>query len=99
MRKHLKSSTSHNHDRSNETRVGRSVVPLSTTPADDAVMSAEQTANLLGVSKFTLLRMRQRPDADGLPFVKLSPNRIGYVRRDVLAFIAARRVGNVLKAA
>jgi predicted DNA-binding transcriptional regulator AlpA len=65
---------------------------LPTSP-EDTVLNATETAALLGVSKFTLLRMRQRSDADGLPFVKLSPNRIGYVRRDVLAFLASRRVG------
>lgn len=66
---------------------------------ENAVLTAAETASLLGVSKFTLLRMRQRTAADGLPFVKLSPNRIGYVRRDVLAFLAARRVGALSEAA
>jgi hypothetical protein len=60
---------------------------------DDAVLTAADTARLLGVSKFTLLRMRQREDCDGLPFVQLSPGRIGYLRSDVRAYIAARRVG------
>jgi hypothetical protein len=68
------------------------------TPSEDAVLTAAETAAQLGLSKFTLLRMRQRPNADGLPFVKLGPNRIGYVRRDVLAFLAARRVGVVSQA-
>ena len=52
-----------------------------TNSIEDAVLTATDTARMLGVSKFTLLRMRQRPAAGGLPFVKLSPNRIGYVRR------------------
>jgi hypothetical protein len=69
------------------------------TNTEDAVLTADDTARLLGVSKITLLRMRQRPSADGLPFVRLSAHRIGYVRRDVLAFLAARRVGALPDAA
>jgi hypothetical protein len=69
------------------------------THTDDAVLTAAETANMLRVSSITLLRMRQRPDADGLPFVRLSQHRIGYVRRDVLAFLAARRVGALPQAA
>jgi hypothetical protein len=72
---------------------------ISTLSNEDAVLTAGDTARMLGVSKFTLMRMRQRPAADGLPFVKLSPNRIGYVRRDVLAFLAVRRVGTLAIAA
>jgi predicted DNA-binding transcriptional regulator AlpA len=68
-------------------------------PTEDNVLTVAETARLLGVSQFTLLRMRQRPDADGLPYVKLSPHRLGYVRRDVLAFLAMRRVGVLSKAA
>ena len=70
-----------------------------TAPLDDAVLTAAETAAQLGLSKFTLLRMRQRPNADGLPFVQLSPNRIGYVRCDVRAFLNARRVGELPHAA
>lgn len=70
-----------------------------TTTNEDGVLTAAETARLLGVSKFTLLRMRQRPDADGLPYVKLSPHRLGYMRRDVLAFLAARRIGVLPEAA
>jgi hypothetical protein len=36
--------------------------------------------------------MRQQPDCGGLPFVRLSEKRIGYLRRDVGAFLLARRV-------
>jgi hypothetical protein len=74
-------------------------MPNTPTMVEDAVLTAAETATLLGLSKFTLLRMRQRPGSDGLPFVQLSPNRIGYVRRDVLAFLAARRVGGLPGAA
>ena len=63
------------------------------TPDEDAVLTVAETARLLGVSKFTLLRMRQRESCGGLPFVQLSPGRIGYLRRDVRAYLAACRVG------
>jgi hypothetical protein len=64
-----------------------------TIPTEDAVLTVAETARLLSVSKFTLLRMRQRQGCAGLPFVQLSPGRIGYLRQDVLAFLKARRVG------
>jgi hypothetical protein len=50
---------------------------MTTAPTEDAVLSAAETAELLGVSEFTLLRKRQRPNADGLPYIRLSPKRIG----------------------
>jgi len=67
----------------------------STIAAEPAVLTEAETAHLLGVSRFTLLRKRQEPDAGGLPFVKLSAHRIGYMRSDIMAFLAARRVGTV----
>ena len=74
-------------------------MPTTVIPDEHAVLTAVDTASLLGVSKITLLRMRQQPNAGGLPYVQLSTNRIGYVRRDVLAFLAARRVGVLPQAA
>jgi hypothetical protein len=59
---------------------------------DVTVMSAADTARYLGVLKITLLRVRQRDARGGLPFVQLSPGRIGYLRRDVDAYLAARRI-------
>ncbi|HUN43092.1 MAG TPA: hypothetical protein VMU81_22600 [Acetobacteraceae bacterium] len=72
-----------------------------TTIADDEddVLPPAEVARKLGVHEITLLRMRKLADAGGLPFVRLSANRVGYVRRDVRAFLAARRVGEVAKAA
>lgn len=52
-----------------------------------------------GLSRHTLIRMRKLPDAGGLPFVRLSTRRIGYLRNDVEAFLAVRRVGAVRAAA
>jgi hypothetical protein len=62
---------------------------------DDAVLTAAEVERILGLGRFTLIRMRQRPNCDGLPYVQLSSNRIGYVRRDVMAFLAARRKGSL----
>jgi hypothetical protein len=62
---------------------------------DDAVLTEPEARQLLRLSKITLLRMRQLDDRGGLPFVQLSPGRIGYFRRDVLAYLAARRVGRL----
>src|SRR4051812_34951075 len=62
-------------------------------PDEDAVLSAADTARLLGVTKITLHRMRQREGCDGLPWVQVTPGRIGYMRRDVRAYLIARRRG------
>jgi predicted DNA-binding transcriptional regulator AlpA len=67
-------------------------IDLPPSPQDDAVLNSNEVSQLLGLSKFTLLRMRQRPDLGGLPYIKLSEGRLGYQRRDVRAFLAARRV-------
>jgi hypothetical protein len=67
--------------------------PSYTERENYTVLSPAETARLLGVHKLTLLRMRQRDDYGGLPYVRLSSNRIGYVWHDVQAFLAARRVG------
>jgi len=68
-------------------------------PGDIYVLTAEHTAQKLGLSKITLIRMRQRADCGGLPFVRLSQHRIGYLSSDVDAFLAARRVGKLPEAA
>jgi DNA-binding MurR/RpiR family transcriptional regulator len=62
---------------------------------EDSVQTAADTARQLGVSKFTLLRMRQAEGCSGLPFVQISPGRIGYLKSDVRAYLAARRVGTL----
>ncbi len=59
----------------------------------EAVLPAADVARMLGLSRHTLMRMRRRPQAAGLPFVKLSEGRLGYRRTDVEAFLRARRVG------
>jgi hypothetical protein len=61
----------------------------------DRVLTVAETALMLGISEFTLLRKRQQPRGDGLPFVRLSANRIGYMLSDVRAFLAAHRVGSL----
>jgi hypothetical protein len=39
--------------------------------------------------------MRQQKDQGGLPFIQLSPGRIGYRKSDIEAFLLARRVGHL----
>jgi hypothetical protein len=62
---------------------------------EERVLTAAEAGELLGLSRFTMLRMRQLPDAGGLPFVQLSQGRIGYRSRDVTAYLVARRVGRL----
>jgi hypothetical protein len=67
-------------------------IPVS---ADDLVLTELEARQLLRVSKITLIRMRKLADKGGLPFVKLSPGRIGYLRRDIISYLATRRVGTL----
>lgn len=62
-------------------------------PQNNVVLTEPEVRRSLRLSKATLIRMRQRPDRGGLPFVQLSAGRIGYLDSDVRAFLAARRVG------
>ena len=62
---------------------------------DDVIDPTSKVQQVLGVSKDTLERMRKLPNAGGLPFIRLSANRIGYRRGDWRAFIAARRFGAI----
>jgi hypothetical protein len=66
---------------------------------NDRILTVGEVIGMLGVSVFTLLRMRQRPNADGLPYIQLSPKRIGYRLGDVRAYLRARRVGALTEAA
>jgi hypothetical protein len=62
---------------------------------DNSVLTEPEARHLLRLSKITLIRMRKLANQGGLPFVQLSPGRIGYFRRDVIAYLAARRVGTL----
>ena len=59
----------------------------------EAVLSTREVSQALGLSIITIKRMRKLADCGGLPFVRLSSARIGYLRSDVHDFLAARRVG------
>jgi hypothetical protein len=59
----------------------------------NAVLSTREVSQTLGLSTITVKRMRKLADRGGLPFVQLSPGRIGYLRSDVHGYIAARRIG------
>jgi predicted DNA-binding transcriptional regulator AlpA len=64
--------------------------PTAASVDEDTVLSVAQVTQLLGIDQLTLLRMRKR--GDGPAFVQLSPNRIGYIRRDIRDFLASKRL-------
>jgi hypothetical protein len=59
---------------------------------DDTVLTEPEARKRLRLSKATMIRMRQSPDLGGLPFVRLSPKRIGYLWGDLKTYLEARRV-------
>jgi predicted DNA-binding transcriptional regulator AlpA len=65
------------------------------TPDAKPILNAREAAAMLGLSAATLAVWRSRPDRrprTGMPaFVRIG-GRIGYLRNDLLAFIAARRI-------
>ena len=78
-----------------DTLLGSTSVPKEYRDDPDRIVSADDAAKILGVHPHTLLRMCQSPDAGGLPWVKISAQRIGYRLGDIRSFIAARRVGTL----
>ena len=55
----------------------------------DRYLSTTEAGELIGLSRDALEQRRSR--GNGPPFVRLSPRCIRYRRRDVLAWLAARR--------
>lgn len=53
------------------------------------LLSAEQTAQITGLSQSTLAKMRLR--GDGPPYIKLGPRRVAYSTRDLNSWLDARR--------
>jgi hypothetical protein len=71
-------------------------VPVKREPlalGDDSILTRRETAKAINTGLFTLDRKRREPDAGGLPWVQLSPHRVGYRWGDIKAFITARRHG------
>ena len=68
---------------------------MTKTDNPDVILTADTVAQMLGLHRHTLMRMRAQPDAGGLPFVAISPRRLGYRLGDVQAYLAARRVGRL----
>ena len=62
-------------------------------------LTEPEARQLLRVSKITLIRMRKLADKGGLPFVKLSPGRVGYLRRDVVGYLQSHKPEGDTKAA
>jgi predicted DNA-binding transcriptional regulator AlpA len=65
----------------------------------DAVRVVDEptAAKLVGISRDTWKRMRQRGEIP--PVIQLSPRRIGYRIVDLKAWLDARRIGDAPKAA
>jgi predicted DNA-binding transcriptional regulator AlpA len=57
-------------------------------PACDRILALRELADLSGMSKSTLERMRR--EGTGVPAIRLSGRRIGYRLSDYLAWLAAR---------
>jgi predicted DNA-binding transcriptional regulator AlpA len=66
-----------------------------TVPDDLLVLTEEQAARLIGLSKFTLHRMRTDPEKYGAgpKHLQLSTRRIGYRRAALEDWLRAQEVG------
>jgi hypothetical protein len=58
-------------------------VPLPTGVELDRILTEQQYAEMDGVSVFTVRRRSER--GEGAPRIRLSPRRVGYRLRDILA--------------
>ncbi|MHA7828924.1 MAG: helix-turn-helix transcriptional regulator [Roseovarius sp.] len=56
----------------------------------DAYLSCEQVAEFTGLSRSFFEKLRVR--GDGPPYCKISPRRVLYARKDVIAWIEGHRV-------
>lgn len=67
-------------------------IPVRPIPTDPSAMLTEiDVARMTGLSRQTLANWRSA--RINLPFSKIGDRRVGYVRRDVEAFLARGRVG------
>jgi predicted DNA-binding transcriptional regulator AlpA len=69
---------------------------VSANLADDPVLSEPETAKYIGISLWTLMRMRKRGE---IPYIQISDNRVGYRRSMANEIIDARTVRPTLEAA
>ena len=70
--------------------LGSTAIPLTNVqkPPSEFLTDA-QLAEMLGVTTRTTLRWRR--DGGGPAFVRIGPRRLGYLRNDVMAWMAANR--------
>ncbi len=59
-------------------------------PAPNSVLTEEQAAMFLNLSKFTLLRLRH--DRTGPPWVQIGKRRVGYLRADIETWLASQEI-------
>lgn len=60
-----------------------------TTPPPDDFLTPAGLSDLLGITTRTLLRWRR--NGGGIPYVRLGPHRLGYLRSDVSAWMQGNR--------
>jgi hypothetical protein len=60
--------------------------------ADDALMTTEQLARMLGVDPSSVRRWRTSTPIQGLPFIRMSDRVVKYRRADVERWLDNRRV-------
>ncbi len=56
----------------------------------DTPVSPEHAASYLNKSPATLQKMRCE-DSEGIPFVKIGKRAVGYIKRDLQAYVQARQ--------
>jgi hypothetical protein len=59
----------------------------------DELLAEAEVAQLLNISRFSLMRWRREAGGGPLPWVQISERRIGYRRGDVRRYQLARRQG------
>ena len=56
------------------------------------ILDTKAASQATSLSVITLKRMRRRADCGGLPWVRLSAGRVGYMESDIENYLTARRV-------
>ena len=57
----------------------------------EVVLRTAEAAKYLGIAASTLTKSRLKPSADTVPWVRLTSRRVGYLVRDLDAYLDARR--------
>lgn len=65
----------------------------------EVVLRTAEAAKYLGIASSTLTKSRLKPGADTVPWVRLTSRRVGYLVRDLDAYLEARRRTGTAEAA